>query len=628
MRRIFLKKKVYFFVFIFVSLSLLFIGLKMIDRTNLSYLQKTEKALSLASSDIDSLRSYSGSDIDVFTEILDMYAEHISSVFSYASEIQEKETAKQSFLTIFKSLSSQLNDLRTIEKRSSLKNILQNYGILEKIKDENISIQEKAVESLATLLQADESSDSTKTQTETMLACPDCNVVLISLTTLRPDRMSIYGYKKETTPNIDAFFHNSLIFRNTVAPTSWTTPNAISLFTSLFPYRHGIIDRELSPLYNRQIFSLPEMLKKNGYTTAAFTGGGDYNDKYNGFSRGFDFYLDEKNYAEFQLKAPVPMGIGLLSFSPLREFLPMGTDWLNINYQKKFFLLLQGYDTHCPLDPREPFASQFTKGMKSDKDFSLCHWTHEDTAPSYENGKKYWKVKIQKTPEEIVEVMLSQEDLDYMNALYDARIAEMDFYLNNFFEKAKSLGLEKNTVFILMSDHGEMLGEHGRFMRGGTVRGNSYKESLNFPLLIKHPNIKDPLVIDDIVQTTDIMPTLLSLLGIQDPQKDIREGKPLQISNFGDTPVNEYGFSGAQYKKMNNSKYFAFPNASESIQDKQWKLIKETIFEDNGFDRRDVSYKLFHLTEDPGENINLYDTEKEEAEKLKVKLEQWLDNYR
>jgi len=611
-------------------LFLIFLGIKIKESNDISTYQKQiEESLSLASFDLGKLEADASIDSDTASQISQTYSGHILSALSDAQKIGKSEVAKKSYTTLFRSLSSQLKILQMIQRRAL---VVRNEMPLESMSNTNISVQAKAVESITTINQESKSPNDTKekTQTETMLACSGCNIVLISLTTLRPDRMGIYGYEKKTTPNIDAFFKNSLIFKNTVAPTSWTTPNAVSLFTSVFPYRHNLTNRRASPFYNKSILTLSEMLKKNGYTTGAFTGGGDYNNAYSGLNRGFDFYLDEKNYKEFRMKTNISINdLEALFYAPLREFLPLGIDWLNINHQKKFFFLLQGYDTHCPLSPHEPFGSQFTKGMKSGEDHSICYLTYEDREPLYKEGKKYWKVHILGEEQgQSVEKYILQEDVDYMNALYDARVAEMDFYLNNFFEKVKSLGLEKNTVFILMSDHGEMLGEHGRFMRGGTIRGNSYKESLNFPLLIKHPNIKDPLLIDDIVQTTDIMPTILSLLGIKDPQKDIREGKPLQISNFGDTPINEYGFSGAQYERNSLIGYFGFPSSSESIRDKQWKLIKESIFEEDGFTEKDISYKLFHLSEDPGENINLYDTEKEEAEKLKSQLEQWLDHYR
>ncbi len=627
MKRFFLKKRILYICFLLLSI---FIGNKFFDyQKTAQHLQGIEKLLALTSEDLNDIKSDPHKTKESVREAIDAYSQHISDTLSIAQKITNMEASQEAFVAIFRKVASQLGDIRMIQQNTELTS--SQSGIIERIRDVNMYVQEQSVERLTTLAQSDNAIDQSKEGKKigALPSCSDCNVILISLTTLRPDRMGIYGYQKQTTPHIDAFFKNSIIFRNTVAPTSWTTPNALSLFTAVFPYRHNIISREIDPIYNRKILTLAEMLKKNNYTTGAFTGGGDYNNKYSGLNRGFDFYLDEANYKTFKIKADISIGTGPLFYSPLREFLPLGTDWMEQNYKKKFFLFLQGYDPHCPLSPREPFAQQFTKKMKSDVDFSVCHTTYDDTEPLYENGKKYWEVMTTsdgtRSP---FKMRLSQEDVDYMNALYDARVAEMDFYLNNFFEKLKSLGLEEKTVIVLMADHGEMLGEHGRFMRGGTIRGNSYKQSLHFPLLIKHPKITEPLIVEDIVNTVDIMPTLLSMLDITDPQEDIRQGHSLHISNFQSDPTNEYGFSGAKYERSNVIGYFDFPTASESVQDKKWKLIKETIFDNDGFSVEKISYKLFDLENDPNENINLYDAEREEAEKLKVVLEKWLDQYR
>ena len=78
---------------------------------------------------------------------------------------------------------------------------------------------------------------------EKSLTCPDCNLIVISLTNTRKDHIGLYGYERDTTPNIDEFFKSSLVFENAFSPASWTLPDAASFFTSLFPFSHGEIFR-------------------------------------------------------------------------------------------------------------------------------------------------------------------------------------------------------------------------------------------------------------------------------------------------------------------------------------------------------------------------------------------------
>ena len=459
---------------------------------------------------------------------------------------------------------------------------------------------------------------SVKSNTEKILDCEDCNIIIISLTNTRKDHISLYGYERDTTPNIDYFFKDSLIFQNAFAPTSWTLPNAATFFTSLFPYAHKVLQRNNGERIEENISTFSEILKQNGYAAAAFTGDGDYNRKF-GFDQGFDLYLDRENFADYDIKlhdggAGDPLG----AYTPIPFVLPTAEKWLEQNASKKFFLFLQGFDTHCPFAPDEELDKKFTSGLKSSADFSKCLWTFDRTDPVYENGKKYWTVQLSGDPN--ANVRISEEDLDYMIALYDGKIFKADFYLKAFLDQIKNLGLEKNTIVVFMSEHGDLFGEHGRFMRGGPLRGTFYDPVINFPLLIKHPRIDKKTVVDDLVQMVDLMPTLLNSLDITDPQEKIRQGKALQFSTFGDPPINEYAYSGSKY--VANGGFFSGTTNIEAIRSREWKLVRET-FLDDAPERQSASslYELYNIKEDPLEINNLYDAKKEIANLLEKNLD-------
>lgn len=461
------------------------------------------------------------------------------------------------------------------------------------------------------------------------LKCPGCNLVIISLTNTRKDHVGIYGYERDTTPNIDKFFKNSLVFENAFAPTSWTLPNNVSFFSSLFPYTHGVMDRIDRSKLSDDVLTFAEVLKENGYQTTAFTGGGDYNRFFN-IAQGFDLYVDEDNYAENNVDILSSGGPSI--YSSAESLVPASVSWLENNADSKFFFFLQGFDTHCPFTPKEPFDKKFDQSYEGGIDFSSCLWTFKQTEPTYKDGVKSWTVKTSLTSDGMSDVDITERDLEHMLALYDSEISQVDDSLGKFFQTMEDLGLEKNTIFIFMSEHGDLFGEHGRFMRGGPLRGTFYDPVLNFPLVIKHPKIGKPVKVDLLLQTVDLMPTLLDILGLSDPEKEKRQGMSLLGK---EASLNEYVYAGSQFKAV-NSELFNGLSVVEVIRSKEWKLIKEEIFSvENGPNtdwrdkiggKIDESYELYRVGQDPKEENNLYNSESKIAEDLKIKLETWVQS--
>lgn len=457
---------------------------------------------------------------------------------------------------------------------------------------------------------------------EKRLQCPGCNLVIISLTNTRKDHIGIYGYDRNTTPNIDKFFENSMVFGNAFAPASWTLPVAVSLFTSLFPDTHGVMDRVGESMLSDGALTLAEIFKQNGYKTAAFTGGGDYNKKFN-HAQGFDTYFDEGGI------------IGPISYFGIEDSVPQAIDWLNkLKSKNNFFLFIQGFDTHCPFTPIEPFDKQFIGEEKSTVDYSTCLWTFGKTKKVYKDGIKYWPVKTMSTGGNIQEVLLTDEDVRYMISLYDGEIAQADNNLGSLFKIFEEKSLLQNTVFIFMAEHGDMLGEHGRFMRGGPLRGTFYDPVINFPLIIKHPKIDQLVRIDTLVQTVDLMPTLLEMFKLKDEESEKRQGRSLLSGLSGNMETNEYVYAASAYSAVDN-KFFDGFSRVEVIRNKNWKLIKENVAPVKSKDKpsydlsgNEESFELYNVLNDPEETNNLIDQEKDVAELLKKKLDVWSSDKR
>ena len=159
-------------------------------------------------------------------------------------------------------------------------------------------------------------------------AKPPHGIILISFDTLRADSLGIYGYHRNTSPFIDAFAQESIVFENAIAQAPWTLPSHMSIMTSLYPISHGVVETNLR-LADEQV-TLAELLRAGGYQTAAFTSGGPMSEVY-GFDQGFDTY-DHK-------------------WITIEQLLPKVKKWLETNKENPFFLFIHSFDIHYPYNP-------------------------------------------------------------------------------------------------------------------------------------------------------------------------------------------------------------------------------------------------------------------------------------
>ena len=461
---------------------------------------------------------------------------------------------------------------------------------------------------------------------ERALRCRDCNLIVISLTNTRKDHVGVYGYERDTTPNIDAYFKDALILENMFSPASWTLPVAASFMSSLYPYAHNVMYRTQKNVLSEDVLTLPEILRREGYATAAFTGGGDYNRRY-GMAQGFGIYVDEENYDTFDINFSPPNFTRNDAYLSMEYLIPRAVDWLEGNKNKKKFLFLQGFDTHCPFTPRPPFDKKFGDAyLTSTADFSNCLWTFAPTEPVYENGVRYWPLKSWYVKKGAKDVRITDDDVARMVDLYDGEIAQADANLAPLFAAIKNLGLEKNTIVIFMSEHGDMFGEHGRFMRGGPLRGTFYDQVLNVPFLIKHPKVRASARIDALVQTVDVLPTILDMLRVEDDGAPSRQGKSV-LASLANTKVetNDYAYAGSLYRAVNNA-FFSGESVVEMVRNKEWKLIKEMVYAEKTGEKISETYELYNVSTDVKETENRYEEEPAVAEYFTQKLGTWRDD--
>lgn len=295
------------------------------------------------------------------------------------------------------------------------------------------------------------------------------NVLFIVSDTLRADFMGIYGARHDTSPNLDRFARENLIFRRAVSPAPWTSPAVASLFTSLYPSAHGVArdavrsqipTDSLNPSYT----TLAETFRAGGYATHAIVRN-PWLSRRRGYAQGFDKYADAD-----RLRADQPRGT--LHTKDLGRIAK--TSMLRLAKEEKpFFFYLHVLDPHRPFSAPSEIVDRFHP-MGSDRP---------------------------KKPQGL-------ELLAHEFAHYNAEIFVVDTMVGDLFDFLRAEGLYDDLIIAFASDHGEQFYEHGSLGHGHHV----YAEEVHVPFLLKGPGLAGE--IQSVVSTLDIGPTLLELAGV------------------------------------------------------------------------------------------------------------------
>ena len=316
------------------------------------------------------------------------------------------------------------------------------------------------------------------------------NIVLITIDALRADHLSCYGYERKTSPNIDEIANKGVLFKNAIAPCSWTAPSMVSLITAVYPINHGVTSyinwrkeeqgKDNHTIYEQESFSdelvtLSEVLKRQGYTTFCVASNLQINDKL-GFARGFDYFK-------------------CLPALPAPSVNEIVYSWESfIQQADKYFLWLHYIDPHAPYFPRNPWIDDYTSDIGkilNFSEFSLGKHLEFYHKPTTDNGAI-----------DIVENSLAH---------YDSEINYADFFIGEIIRKFE---FKKNTLLIITSDHGEEFFDHGSAGHGKDL----YQEKLHVPLIVKLPFNSEKRTVVHYTSLIDIMPSILYLLNINLPQ--------------------------------------------------------------------------------------------------------------
>lgn len=305
------------------------------------------------------------------------------------------------------------------------------------------------------------------------------SVILITVDTLRADRVGLYG-RLLATPHFDEVGREGATVLTAYAPVPRTTQAVGSLMTGLFPTRHGADG--LGMRLPEGVTTLAEILKGYGYDTAAFATNIVLQPGF-GFEQGFDLFSN-----------PSSRWLGDSAFSLTDEALA----WLRSRSAggRPFFLWVHYLDPHWSYEP----SAEFARRVDPDWDGT------DDVARRVESGVVPWGKLIFAAPS-----TLTAAEIERTRRLYDAEVLQTDAAFGRLIDGLRDLGRWDDAVIAFTSDHGESLGEHDYWFAHGEYL---YDTTLHVPLMVRAAGlVPSGTRVSGIVRLEDLMPTLLELAG-------------------------------------------------------------------------------------------------------------------
>ena len=357
-------------------------------------------------------------------------------------------------------------------------------------------------------------------------------VLLLTVDTLRADRLGSYGSDRALTPHLDALAEESLVFTAAFAPASFTLPSVTSLLTGRYPEAVGIVNNKSA--LAASVPTLASELRAHGWRNAAVVSNFVLR-RASGLATGFDLYDDE--YPQKEAGRNMPERIA-----------PQTTDAL----LRALDFCMQGAHRHCFLwghyqDPHGPYTPP--------RDLRARYIDRERDAP---DGRRMLPVRketagIGGIPN--YQYLDGQREVAFYRAGYDAEIRYTDQQIGHLLDALRERGLFDEAMIVFAADHGEGLGEdeywfsHGRLLNEPAVR---------VPLFLRIPG-RPPARRDDVVSLVDLFPTLLRLLAGTpvDPAYPGRDllagaaaegGSTVYLAALGGAPVPRYGLIDGRFK--------------------------------------------------------------------------------
>jgi len=390
---------------------------------------------------------------------------------------------------------------------------------------------------------------------------PVQRVVLVTIDTLRADHLSTYGYPIETAPFLDSLAGESVVFTRAFAHSSTTRPSHASILTALYPLQHRVQNN--TDILDESFLTLAELLHGRGFRTAAFVSSISVYGESN-LGQGFEIFEGPAGKVRKGDKLKVP-------YRRADETTDLVIPWLESEATRgKFFLWVHYFDPHRPHQPPE---------------------RHLDAVLPRNANEREHHVEFLETQHRLDVSTVKLDDIFE----YDAEIRFVDAELERLYRALDDRGLNDGAMWIITSDHGQGLGNHGWFGH----HKNIYNEQIRAPLVVHFPGHPRPERIDEIVEHVDIAVTLADLLEADlDVQSAPIQGRSLAHLLRGEATGRhrEYAF-GERRRSDVVVKRSQEPGERYSLQNHEYKYLWFSEGPD----------EFYRLTDDPYETRNLID---------------------
>jgi arylsulfatase A-like enzyme len=331
------------------------------------------------------------------------------------------------------------------------------------------------------------------------------NVIVLILDTLRTNNMSSYGYPVKTTPHIDAFAAESVLFRRAISAATWTVPSHASLLSGLYISQHRIESIMGDRRFNDAIVTLPAALGRNGYRTAAFSQNMLFS-RENHLDNGFEEFHDVEELLGTRAHTKLLARLADKSSGPVRMasrylrkmiaprlVLDSMHDWVKDRSDSRPFMLFANV-----LAPHFPWTVPPSVLLRG-QGFNPTHLLKSD----YVTLKKQWEFNSGKR-------QVTDEHRRIWRQLYDASIVHVDAEIGRFLSRLRRMKGWENTIVVITADHGELMGDY-RNIVGHMLCLHDYL--IHVPLIIRHPAHPHGLAVEGVVQTLDLYRSILEWTG-------------------------------------------------------------------------------------------------------------------
>ena len=401
------------------------------------------------------------------------------------------------------------------------------------------------------------------------------NVILISIDTLRADRLGCYGYERPTSPHLDELAAGGVRFARAYSSSNYTLPGHASMLTGQDAWVLGIGGLRASGALP-PVPTLAEILAEHGWLCAAFTGGGFVDPQF-GFGRGFDRYsvLDPLLTAENPRHHRTPWADRPEWNVAARENSGWSTveRWLRDHAERRFLLFLHTYHVHDYF-PTKDAEARFAPGAAQS---CVRPMEREERARLRDQGP-------------------DSAEMRALRQLYDATVFDADSMIGQLLAVLDECSLTERTVIIVTSDHGEAFLEHGDLFHASGL----HEEVLRVPLIVAGPGVR-ARVDEKPIGLTDLLPTLLDLLQIPAPWEGNRPTRKLAGSlDPIPSPVQAHDFRA-------DGVHHAWIEGPH-----KWMESRH-------------GPRLFDLVRDPSETVDLLEQDPRRAEEWQARLDAWLD---